>query len=294
MKAESFNRNDHGGSADPYHIVLLPNEKGIHLHLRELWDYRDLIFLMTRKTFTITYQQTLLGPLWILINPILSSLLYVFLFGHVANIGTAGIPRILFYFVSSAIWELFSFSLTSNSSTFITNAYLFSKVYFPRLVMPVSNMFVSIMKFGVQVLIIAAAMAVYLMRGMIHPRWALFPLLPFLLLQMAVLGMGVGILVSSFTTRYRDLLALVQLGVSLWMYASPVVYPMAEIRPGVLKTILKINPVTELMELIRLILLGEGEFDPAFYLLGLGITVLMLVAGAAIFNRVERTFADTV
>lgn len=277
-----------------YHIRLEPEEKGFDLKLGELWEYRDLVVLLTKKTFTITYQQTILGPLWILIQPVISSLIYIFIFGHIADIGTNGIPQILFYFVSSAVWELLSFSLIANSNTFVSNAYLFSKVYFPRLAVPVSNMFVSILKFCIQLVIISVLTAVFVINGTVHPLWVWFPLLPLLFAQMSLLGMSAGILASSLTTKYRDLLMVVNLGVNFLMYASPVVYPMSSIKPGLLKTLIKINPATEIIELIRLIMLGKGEFDLPYYLLGTAITILLFVSSTAVFNRVERTFQDTV
>ena len=277
-----------------YHIRLQAEEKKVQLKLGEVWQYRDLVTLLTRRTFMVTYQQTVLGPLWIIINPVLSSLIYMFVFGHIADIGTAGVPQILFYFVSSALWELFSFSLTANSRTFVTNAYLFSKVYFPRICVPISNMLVSILKFLIQLLIVAVLMTTYIASGKVTPMWELYPLLPLLFIQMAVFGMSVGVLISSVTTKYRDLLAVVNVAVNLWMYGSAVVYPVESIPDGIMKILVKINPVSEMMELIRMILLGKGEFDIVYYLAGLAITILLFLASLAIFNRVERTFADTV
>ena len=277
-----------------YHIRLQPDEKKVQLKLGEVWEYRDLVLLLTKRTFSVTYQQTVLGPLWIRINPVLSSLIYMFVFGHVAAIGTAGIPQILFYFVSSAIWELFSYSLIANSKTFVTNAYLFSKVYFPRIVVPISNMLVSLLKFLIQLLIIAVLMGIYIARGAVHPMWELYPLLPLLFLQMAIFGMSVGVLISSMTAKYRDLLSVVNLIVNLWMYGSAVVFPIQSVPDGILKVLVKANPVSELMELIRMILLGEGEFDIIYYLVGLAITALIFFFSLIVFNRVERTFADTV
>lgn len=277
-----------------YHVHLSPDERSFRIGLAEVWKYRDLVRLLTKKTFMLTYQQTILGPLWIIISPILSSLIYMFIFGHVASIGTGGIPQILFYFVSSAVWELFAFSLNANANTFVSNAYLFSKVYFPRLSVPISNMIVSILKFGIQFLIISALMIVFLIKGALSPMWAYFPLLPLLFIQMSLLGMSVGILVSSLTTKYRDLLMVVGLGVNLLMYASAIVYPMSSISDGYLKILLKVNPVTEIVELIRWIMLGSGEFDLVYYLAGLGLTLVLFTCSAAVFNRVERTFADRV
>ncbi|MBR4009545.1 MAG: ABC transporter permease [Clostridiales bacterium] len=289
-----MSENSRIGQDSAYHITLKPDDKSVRLNLGEVWQYRDLVGLLTKRTFTVTYQQTVLGPLWIVINPILSSLIYMFVFGHIAAVGTAGVPQILFYFVSSAVWEIFAFSLTRNSQTFITNAYLFSKVYFPRICVPISNMIVSLLKFLIQLLIVAVLLVTFVVRGDVSPMWALYPLLPLLFLQLAVFGMSVGVLISSVTTKYRDLLSVVNVLVNLWMYGSAVVYPVSSIPDGVLKIFVKINPVSEIMELIRKILLGKGEFDLFYYLVGLAVTILLFFFSIIIFNRVERTFADTV
>lgn len=289
-----MSENSRIGQDSAYHITLKPDDKSVRLNLGEVWQYRDLVGLLTKRTFTVTYQQTVLGPLWIVINPILSSLIYMFVFGHIAAVGTAGVPQILFYFVSSAVWEIFAFSLTRNSQTFITNAYLFSKVYFPRICVPISNMIVSLLKFLIQLLIVAVLLVTFVVRGDVSPMWALYPLLPLLFLQLAVFGMSIGVLISSVTTKYRDLLSVVNVLVNLWMYGSAVVYPVSSIPDGVLKIFVKINPVSEIMELIRKILLGKGEFDLFYYLVGLAVTILLFFFSIIIFNRVERTFADTV
>lgn len=277
-----------------YHVRLTPHVHGFGLNLRELWDYRYLVFVLARKKFAVTYQQTILGPLWIIISPILSTLVNLFIFGYIARIGTGGVPQVLFYFVSTAVWGLLSFSLNSNSNTFITNKHLFSKVYFPRLAVPFANMIVSLLKICIQLAIIAVFIAVFVVRGSLHPLWAFFPLLPALFLQMSLLGMSVGVLTSSFTTKYRDLQMVVGVGVSLWMYASAVVYPLSVIPAGPAKTLIRLNPATQIIEAIRLILLGLGEFNPAFYAWSLCVTVVLFLLGAAVFNHVQRTFEDTV
>ena len=288
-----FNKSKNVQNAS-YHLRIQPNENRMRLKLGEVWQYKDLVVLLTKRTFMVTYQQTVLGPLWIVINPVLSSLIYMFVFGHIAAVGTAGIPQILFYFLSSAVWELFSYGLTTNSSTFVSNAYLFSKVYFPRIVVPISNMLVGMLKFFVQFMIVFTLMISFVVRGSVHPHWAYYPLLLFLFLQLAVLGMSIGVVISSLTTKYRDLLVVVNVGVNLLMYGSAVVYPIQAVPDGVLKILVKINPVSELMELIRKITLGEGEFDIVYYGIGLLITILLFFFSVMIFNRVERTFADTV
>ena len=277
-----------------YHVRLQPEERGFHLKLGEVWAYRDLVLLLTKKTFSVSYQQTVMGPLWILVQPVLSSLMYLIVFGRIANIGTGGVPQVLFYFVSTAVWGLLSMSLVINSNVFASNAHLFSKVYFPRVSVPISNILVNLLRFCVQLILVAVLMAVYAIRGQIQPHWAWYPLLPLLYLQMSILGMSVGLLLSSLTTKYRDLLLLVDIGASLWMYGSPVVYPLGSLSEGLLKSVIRINPATEIMELIRWIMLGEGEFDPRYYCLGLAVTLALFLLSLGVFNRVERTFADTI
>lgn len=282
------------GTENRYHLRLTAEKKGIHLNLKELWRYRDLVRLLTRKTFSLTYQQTILGPLWIVINPAISSLIYMFLFGYVAKIGTGGIPMVLFYFVSASLWEVFAQSLATNSGVFVQNANLFGKVYFPRLAVPVSNTLVCLLKYCVQMLIVGTSLAVFTIRGEVHPHWELYPILPLLLLQMAVLGMSIGVLISSLTAKYRDLLSVVAVGINLFMYATPIAYPLSALPEGILKTAVKLNPVTEIVEGFRLIMLGNGEVEWPFGLIGMGLTLLLFVFSAANFNRVERTFLDTV
>ncbi len=281
-------------AGEGYHVRLQPEEKGFHLKLREVWAYRDLVLLLTKKTFSVTYQQTILGPLWIIIQPALSSLIYLVVFGQIAQIGTAGIPQPLFYFVSTAVWGLLSVSLVINSNVFSTNANLFSKVYFPRVAVPISNILVNMLRFCVQLVLIAVLMVIYVAKGAIHPLWRLYPLLPLLFVQMSLLGMSAGLLLSSLTTKYRDLLLLVEIFANLWMYASAVVYPLESISNGFLKLVIQINPAAETMELIRWIMLGKGSFDIRFYCMGLAFTLALFFLSLSIFNRVERTFADTI
>ena len=278
----------------PYHVRLTPEGPGLHLRLGEVWRYRDLVLLLAKRTFATTYQQTILGPLWIVLQPVLSSLVYLFIFGYIAGLSTRGTPQTLFYFSSSAVWELFASSLLSNANTFVANAQLFGKVYFPRLCVPLSNMLVSLAKFLIQLAIVAVLTLVFVADGSVHPKWGLFLLLPLLFVQMAFMGMSVGILLSSLTTRYRDLSLVVNLGVNLLMYASAVVYPASSVPAGLLRTCLQINPVAQQMELIRLVMLGQGDFHAAFFLAGTIVTVVLFVWSVLVFNRVERTFADIV
>lgn len=264
------------------------------LKLHEVWQYRDLILLFTKRSFTVSYKQTILGPLWLFINPLLTSLIYVVLFGNIAKLSTGGIPQLLFYLSGNAIWSYFSACLTNNASTFTGNAGLFGKVYFPRLVVPISNLLSTMIRFGIQMILALLLLAYYVARGVVTPHWWAWITLPLVLLWLGMLGLGIGIIISSMTTKYRDLSVLVGFGVSLWMYATPVVYPLSQIPDGWLKTVLMVNPVTAPVEWFRYALLGSGTILPKYMVLSLTITVLVMLFGVMVFNKVERTFMDTV
>lgn len=263
------------------------------LKLKEFWQYRDLVWLFTRRSFMVSYMQTILGPLWLFINPLLTSITYVVLFGNIAKLSTDGVPQLLFYLSGNAVWTFFSGCVTTNASTFTNNAYLFGKVYFPRLVMPVSNVLSKLILFGIQMLMVLVLLLWYTVRGTVAPLWKYWLLLPVLLIWLGVLGMGVGIIISSLTTKYRDLHVLVEFGMSLWMYATPVVYPLSTVNAG-LRRILLLNSVTPVVELYRRILLGVGQVDGTYLLYSLLVTLVIALAGVLIFTHVERTFMDTV
>ena len=264
------------------------------LKLREVWQYRDLITLFTKRSFSTRYKQTILGPLWLLLNPLLTTIMNLVVFGNIAKLGTDGVPKLLFYMSGNAIWSFFANCVTGNAGTFTDNAGVFGKVYFPRLTVPLSQVLSNCIYFGIQMLMIAGLMLYYAVSGGIalYPiRWLLIPVL---LLMLGMMGMGCGILISSLTTKYRDLSVLVSFGVGLWMYATPVVYPMSELGDGVLKTLITLNPVTAPVELFRYALLGVGTVSASGILLSTAFTLTVLVLGIAVFNLVERTFMDTV
>ena len=263
------------------------------LKLREVWQYRDLVFLFTRRSFVVTYKQTILGPLWLFINPLLTSIVYVVLFGNIAKLSTEGAPQLLFYLTGTALWTFFSDCVTRNAGTFTDNASLFGKVYFPRLVSPVSVVLGGVIRFCIQMLLVLALLIYYTSAGLVHPHWGAWLLIPLVLLQLGVLGMGVGIIISSMTTKYRDLSVLVSFGVSLWMYATPVVYPLSAVG-GSLRGILLANPVSAPMELFRWAVLGTGTVYPGYAALSWLFTVAAALLGIIVFNKVERTFMDTV
>lgn len=277
-----------------HHTHITSKRKWFELNLKEVWRYRDLIWLFTKRSFVVTYKQTILGPAWIFLNPLISSIMYAFVFGGIAGIGTEGVPQLLFYLTGNAIWGFFSTSLTKNASTFTANAGVFGKVYFPRLTTPISNVLSSCIQFGVQMILVLIFLAYYTFTGAVHPNWWAWLLIPVVLLNLGLLGLGTGIIISSMTTKYRDLAILVGFGVQLWMYATPIVYPLSTLGDGWMKTVLMINPVTAPVELFRYAILGQGMIMPGYLALSWGITIVVAVLGIMIFNRVEKTFMDTV
>lgn len=288
-----------------YYAHISAEHKPFDLKLGEVWRARELIYMFTKRSFAVSYKQTILGPAWLFINPLLTSLIYVVLFGNIARLGTDGVPQLLFYFSGTAIWAYFSGCLTGNANTFTGNAYLFGKVYFPRLVMPVSNVLSSVIKFAIQMILVVVLLVIFVASGSVHPNWPALILIPVVLIWLGVLGMGLGILISSLTTKYRDLQVLVSFGMQLWLYGSPVVYPMSTVAAlggmaGIggnlawLNTLLLINPVSMPIEIFRYALLGVGSISMWSVALSILVTVGVAFAGVVVFNKVERNFMDTV
>ena len=277
-----------------YHTHITAKHNWYDLKLKEVWRYRDLIWLFTQRNFVVKYKQTVLGPAWIFLNPLISSVIYAFVFGGIAGIGTDGIPSILFYLAGNAIWTYFSSCVTMNAGTFTANAGVFGKVYFPRLTMPLSHVISSVLQFGVQMLLVIGFLVYYVITGAVSPNWEAWLLIPVVLVQLGLLGLGCGIIISSLTTKYRDLAILVTFGVQLWMYITPVVYPMSQLGDGIMKTVLMLNPVTAPVELFRYAVLGVGSVMPGYLVVSGAVTVLLLLIGIMTFNKVEKTFMDTV
>lgn len=277
-----------------YHTHISSRHNWYDLKLKEVWRYRDLILLFTKRSFVVRYKQTILGPAWIFLNPLISSIIYAFVFGGIAGIGTDGVPTLLFYLAGNAAWLFFSTCVVSNARTFTENANVFGKVYFPRLTMPISNMLFAVIQFGVQMILVLLLLGYYVAVGAVTPNWSAWLCLPLVLLHLGVMGMGFGIIVSSLTTKYRDLAILVDFAIQLWMYATPVVYPMSELGEGWMRTVLILNPVTAPVELFRYAILGQGSVMPGALALSAGTTVVVLLIGIMIFNKVEKTFMDTV
>jgi lipopolysaccharide transport system permease protein len=275
-------------------LVLQPKTGWLDLHLSELWRYRDLLWMFIRRDFVSVYKQTILGPIWFFIQPLITTIMFTVIFTGVAKIPTDGLPPMLFYLAGTTPWNYFATSLTKTSGTFINNAGIFGKVYFPRLITPISIVVSNLIQFAIQFLLFFGFLAYYLVQGAaIHPDWLMILLLtPVLLLLMALLGLGTGILVSSLTTKYRDLNFLITFGVQLAMYATPVIYPMASI-PAKYRLLIEMNPMSAIIESFRAIYLGGTIPWPQ---LGIStvVTLILLLVGIAIFNRVEKTFMDTV
>lgn len=275
------------------HIHISAKHALFDLKLREVWRNRGLVWLFAKRSFVVTYKQTILGPAWLFLAPLLTSAAYVVLFGNIAKLGTDGVPQLLFYLSGTAMWTFFSTCVTRCANTFTANAPLFGKVYFPRLTVPLSDALGSALHFCIQMLMVLAMLAYYAARGMVAPSPSALLVVPLVLLQLGVLGTGVGIVISSLTTKYRDLQVLVTFGMNLWMYATPVVYPLST-ADGTLRRILLLNPVTEAMELYRAALLGAGTVLPGWVVCSVLVTAAVALLGIVIFNKVERTFMDTV
>ena len=274
-------------------LIIKPKGNWWDLRLREVWRYRDLVMLFVRRDFVSLYKQTILGPLWFLIQPIMTSLTFTVVFGNIANLPTDGLPDFLFYLSGTVVWSYFADCLKKTSETFISNAGIFGKVYFPRLVMPISTLISNMITFTIQFALFLAFLAYFMASGsdVRMTTWALA--LPLLILLMAGLGLGMGIIISSLTTKYRDLRYLVSFSVSLWMYATPVIYPVSAI-PEKWQWIARINPITPIIEAFRFAFLGAGSADWGMLAYSGGFTAVVFVVGLMIFNRVEKTFIDTV
>lgn len=273
--------------------IIKPKTGWFDINLKELVQYKDLIIMFVKRDFKTMYKQTILGPLWIIINPLLTTLMFTVVFGNIANISTDGMPQIVFYMLGTTVWTYFSSCLTKTSSTFTANAGIFGKVYFPRLVTPISTVISGLINFGVQFLMFLGFMAYFMIKGSpIEPNlWILIT--PLLLVQLAALALGFGIIISSMTTKYRDLAVLVTFGVQLWMYATPVVYPASQIG-GKLKTLMMLNPVSPIVESFRYAFLGSGSIPWNYLGISVVTTLVVLFAGVVLFSRVEKTFMDTV
>lgn len=273
--------------------VIKPQNSLFELPLRDLWHYRDLLILFVRRDFVSFYKQTILGPIWFFVQPLFTTIIYTFVFGNLAGISTDGLPKPLFYLAGITCWNYFAECLTKTSTVFKDNANIFGKVYFPRLIMPLSIVASNLIKFAVQFVLFAAAIVYFKVAGYDFEPNVYLLLFPLLVLLMALQGLGLGMIISALTTKYRDLSFLVGFGVQLLMYATTVIYPLST-APEKYKALIAYNPMTAIIETFRYGFLGEGEFS--WYYLGVcgGVTLFITLLGVLIFNKVEKTFIDTV
>ena len=263
------------------------------LNLKEIVKYKDLIFMFVKRNFKSHYKQTILGPLWYIITPLITSVLFTVVFGRIANISTDGVPQFLFYMAGNTVWHYFSTCLTCTSHTFTSNSHLFGKVYFPRLTMPISTVIYSGISFIIQFLIFIGFLVYFILSGAtVNPNLYML-LLPVFLLHMAAMGMGFGIIVSSLTTKYRDLSVLVGFGVQLWMYITPIVYPVSSLTDKT-KSLIMLNPMASVVNNFKYAFLGCGQMEWGYWALSAVITIVVLIFGIILFNRVEKNFMDTV
>ena len=280
--------------------VIKPRNKLFEVNLKEIWDYRDLLTLFVKRTITVAYKQTILGPLWWIIQPAFTVIMYMVVFGGIAGIPTDGIPQPLFYLGGIALWQYFSDCLGKTSSTFVSNAGIFGKVYFPRLIMPLASVISNLVRFGIQLGLFVIVYLYYAIIGQApSPNWYLL-LFPLLVVMIAGLALGFGIIISSMTTKYRDLQILFSFFVSLWMYATPIVYPLSQVAGkkvlGLdLTTLMCLNPVTPIIETFKHGALGAGQFIGWGWLAySFAFMLVVLTIGILIFNKVQKSFMDTV
>jgi len=281
---------------DNWDLVINPKSGWWDLKLGDIWRYRDLLLLFVRRDFVAQYKQTILGPLWFFIQPVLTTIIFTIIFGRVAKIPTDGLPQVLFYMTGIVGWNYFADCLNNTSATFTKNANIFGKVYFPRMIVPLSIVISNLIKFGVQFALLLGFLLFYWARGAnVNPNIYIF-LTPLLLLMMAGLGLGFGIIISSLTTKYRDLQLLVGFGVQLLMYVTPVVYPLSFLSQNYpqYRWLILANPMTSIIETFKYAYLGAGTFDPLHLAYSACFMLVSLFVGLLIFHRVEKTFMDTV
>lgn len=274
-------------------LEIRPKRHLLDIDLKEIWVYRDLVMLFVRRDFVSRYKQTILGPFWFILNPLISTMMYTLVFAGIAKIPTEGVPPQLFYISGIVAWSYFAACLNGTSTTFLSNAGIFGKVYFPRLVAPISVMISSIVQLGIQFLLLIAFAVFYALRGYtIHINTYII-FLPLLVIMLALLGLGFGIIFSALTTKYRDLSNLMVFGVQLWMYITPVIYPSSMV-PEKFKIFVFLNPVAPIVEAFKYGIIGAGEFNPGRLLYSAIFTIVLLFIGVILFNRTEQNFMDTV
>jgi lipopolysaccharide transport system permease protein len=284
---------DNSAKDEQWTEVITPTNGVFDLKLVDVWKYRDLLMLLVRRDFVSIYKQTILGPIWFFLQPLFTTLTFVIVFGQIAHISTDGMPQVLFYMTGVTLWNYFSDCLNKTSTVFRDNASIFGKVYFPRLVMPLSIVISNLIKFGIQFLLLMGFWVYYLITtDTIHPNIYML-LIPLIVLLMAAQGLGWGMIISSMTTKYRDLVFLLTFGIQLLMYATPVIYPLSSIT-GDYRVFIEYNPLTPLLEIFRYALLGSGAFSWTLLVYSIVSSLIVVALGAIVFTKVEKSFMDTV
>ncbi len=279
---------------EKYDITITPKDRLLAVDWKEIWRYRDMFLLFVDRNFRTAYKQTILGPLWFIITPVLSVIVYVTVFGGIAGIPTDGVPPILFYLLGISVWGYFASCVSATSNSFVTNADIFGKVYFPRIIMPLVAVTTNLLSFAIQILIFAAFYIYYVATGtelVIH--WQIV-LLPLMILILAMMAVGFGMIFSSLTTKYRDLQIMLAKIISLWVYVTPVIYPLSMVTNPKLHLAMSLNPVTPVVEAIKYSILGQGQFSWIWLAYSVGFTIILLIFGLMLFNKVQKSFMDTV
>lgn len=280
-------------NTEDFDIEVSPSKHLLDIDLKDIWRYRDLLRMFIKRDIITVYKQTILGPIWFFVQPIMTTLIYVVVFGSIANIPTDGIPQPLFYMAGIVLWNYFADCFNSTSDTFATNASLFGKVYFPRLIVPLSKISSGLIKFFIQLALFIALYIYYLLKGVAITVDVTILLVPVYIVLMAILALGTGIIFTSMTTKYRDLKFLITFGVQLLMYATPIIYPITSV-PAKIAPFIKANPITYIVEGFKYSIFGQGYFSPLGLLYSACFAFGVLAVGIVIFNRTERTFMDTV
>jgi lipopolysaccharide transport system permease protein len=284
---------NHENEVEDWDLIIDGSTSLFDLKLKDIWHYRDLLVLFVKRDFVSFYKQTILGPFWFFIQPLFTTIIYTFVFGSLAAFSTDGLPQPLFYLAGITAWNYFADCLTKTSTVFKDNSQIFGKVYFPRLILPLSIVASNLIRFGVQILLFLIMMGYYYWHGATFTAtWALF-LFPVLVLMMAFLGLGLGLIITAMTTKYRDLAFLVTFGVQLLMYTTTVIYPLSA-APVKFKRIIELNPMTGIIEAFRYSFLGKGEFSMWSIGYSILITLIVLILGIIIFNKTEKSFVDTI
>ena len=277
-----------------YTTIIKPKGKLFEIDFKEIWRYRDLLVMFIKRDIVTQYKQTILGPTWYFIQPALTTIMYMVVFGGIAGISTDGLPQPLFYLAGIVLWQYFSECLNKTSATFTQNQHIFGKVYFPRLILPLSNVLSNLVRMSIQFLLFLIVYVYYVAVGVDVMPNAYALLLPLLIVMLAGLSLGFGIIISSMTTKYRDLTILFTFIVQLWMYATPVIYPLSTITNEKIRMLMGINPLTSIFEAFKYGMLGVGQFSWGGLGYSFGFMVVLLLVGVVVFNKVQRSFMDTV